>query len=208
MAINACAARPAGADKLKALDFDVQAVQVVEGGKHVWRVIGSHWGKLGKDGYVRWVDANGKTHALTRAQKRMTFQRWINMHGGRASAVKMLRKRNGDTVLYWEEAVSYARAKGVVLCPELKSRAFALYDGPAQYMAWVCKRYDYPLWSMALLSMWGPNLKCARMRKAGGQFALIFGRFRLSARGKNKIAGWSVKPNQIWGPASAKAWLR
>ncbi len=36
----------------------------------------------------------------------------------------------------------------------------------------------------------------------------IFGRFRPQAREGNQVAGWAVKPSQIWGPVIARRWIR
>lgn len=199
---------PAGADHVMALDFNMQTVVLTfPGGSRRLVAIGAHWPKVGQNGYDRYKDKAGRVHKLTAAQKRLTIQQWVDHHGGTHHALQMLRRRNGDQFLTWEEAVRFASKHGVVLTPELKSRAFA-NRLLASEMVSTCKKYDYPLWSMALLSMKDAQGKAAAIIGAGGHFSLIFGRFTSQARGTNKIARWSVKPSQIWGPATAKRWIR
>jgi len=206
--IRLCANRPAGADKLKALDWNMQTVVVMVPGRGLQVVpMSGHWPQLGKNGYKRCRQRTGGVRRLTRAERRMTYQEWVDKHDRSLDALKAVRRRNGDRPLTWGEAVQYAVVHGVVLIPELKSRAFARVD-VAEGMRWACEKFDHPFWAMALLNMWGASRKCAAVRAAGGQFALIFGRFRRLARGTNKVKGWSSKPTQIWGPRTAKWWIR
>ncbi len=222
-AIMAVGRKALGSDKIKALDANLQAIKVKLKGIWVWRVVLGHWGVLGRDGYTHWVDSKGKHHALVTprmarkarrsgkkltVQTTMSYQQWINDHGGSEESLHLLRKRNGNTVLTWEAAVTIAKRNGVVLCGELKSRAFATTAALAEYMVAVCRRLDYPCWVMSLLSMWNAQGKCQMFRTAGADFALIFGRFRNQAKGANKIVHWTNKPDQIWGPASARQWLK
>lgn len=195
----------AGPDHVKCLDFNMQVILLVVAGIKRWVAIGAHWPTIGQNGYDRCV-INGHVRKLTRAEKRMTIQAWVTRHGGGIEALHMLRRPNGDHILTWDEAVPYAKAHGVVLTPELKSRKFAT-PAVAKAFVDVCRKHDYPCWTMALLKMKEARGKCSAIVTAGGQFAIIFGNFRSMARGKSKIANWTVAPTQIWGPGSAKRWL-
>jgi hypothetical protein len=206
-AIRATARKPLGPDHVRCLDWDMQTIVVTIGGRRVTIPISGHWKTLGANGYTRWNDGH-RTRRLTRAQKRMTTQAWVDRHGGTIAALHQPRRANGDRYLTWEESVTYAKSHGVILTPELKSLAFALPD-VAQAMVAVCKKHDYPLWAMALLRMKNCRGKCEAIVGAGGQFAVIFGRFRsMAARRPADWANWRHKPTKIWGPARAKAWLR
>jgi hypothetical protein len=204
--IRRTAAKKAGADKVKCEDANVMGVRVRnrKTGKWYWIVILGHWSRPWLNGYRRVRMGNGEVRGFSRT---MTYQQWINKNDGDVRCLKRLMRRNGDRVLTWDQAVAYASKMGVVLTPELKSRAFATIKDLAEHMVFVCKRHNYPLWSMALLKMRDAAGKCELMINAGGHFALIFGKFRSQARGTNKIAGWPVPPTVVWGPVSAKRWL-
>lgn len=196
------------------LDFNLQAIKFKTG----IQPVGAHWAKIGQNGFTHYAQ-DGKLHKLTRRQKRMTIQTWVDNHGGTVKALNMLRKRGGrrtgkrrirainDYPMTWKQAVKFADRCDTVLTPELKSIKFAL-EAVAKDMATVCATYNYPLWPMTLLKMKKAREKCAAFVSQGYEFALIFGKFRSQARGTNKIKGWEHKPTVIWGPASARAWLR
>ncbi len=206
--IDLCSRRPAGADQVAALDYNMQTVEAVDGlGERTVIPVSGHWTSIGRNGYDSCHLESGGLRRLTRAERRMTYQQWVDRHEGTLASLQDLRRRNGDFPMTWEQSVQYAAGKGVVLTPELKSQGFTL-DLVAEDMVRVCREFDYPLWAMALLSMKFADLKCAAIENAGGSFALIFGRFRPQAGGANQVAGWVVKPSQIWGPVIARRWIR
>lgn len=192
------------------LDYNLQIIVFKTG----LTPVGMHWPKVGQNGFTH-CHLKGHQRPLTRAEKRLTVQAWVDRHGGDVRALNSLRKKGGgrkrkainDYPMTWAQAVRFADRCDTVLTPELKSRRFAL-EAVAKGMGAVCKKYDYPLWPMTLLKMVMAKEKCAAFRKQGYEFALIFGKFRSMARGTNKIKSWVYKPTEIWGPASARAWLR
>lgn len=168
-----------------------------------------HWTRLGMNGITH-TDISGTRRKLTLRERRLTYQQWCNRHGRDLEALNSLMKRVGgqwNRVLTWDQAVEYADEVNTIITPELKSRAFAKIAVAAKVVD-VCRKYDYPCWTMALLKMKLCRQKCAAIRFNGGQFAIIFGKFRRMARGANKTAKWTTKPNEIWGPKSARQWLR
>lgn len=206
-AIRSTARVPAGPDHVKCLDFNVQVITIWEDGKKRYIVVGGHWARFWLNGFRIYKGKDGHFHPIPAKQRHWTMQQWVNHYGGNMAALKMLHRKNGDQVLTWGEAVWIADSVDVVLCPELKTPAFR-YRDVCEQMVWACEKFNYPLWSMALLKMRFAREKCAAMISAGGHFSLIFGKFRSQARGTNKVAGWKVKPNEIWGPKSARQWLR
>lgn len=203
--IRLAARRGLGADGVKALDFNMQtvAVSVERNGVARFEVVpvSGHWAQLGRNGYTRCYQ-NGRLRVLTRAEKRLTYQQWVNRHGCTLASLQTLRRRNGDYPLTWGQAVQYAASKGVMLTPELKSPAFARRD-VAEGMIWACKKFDYPLWAMALPTMKFAAQKCAAVVGAGGSFCLIFGRgirgrIRRIATGRRVSKGWTVPPTRFW----------
>lgn len=178
--------------------------------------VSGHWGTLGRDGYTHTFKGRQRgARKLTRAEKRLSYQQWVDRYDGTTADLNAVCKRgwgrrrgHWDHPMTWWQQVTHANRVGTILTPELKSQAFATNPAVAAHMVEVCRRFDYPLWTMALLNMKRAAGKCAQIRRAGGQFALIFGRFRHLARGSSKVAGWPVKPTRIWGPKSARQWLR
>jgi len=192
------------------LDFNVRLIKF-ETGTHP---VGAHNTGVGQNGYTHCQLHGHRMRQLTRAERRLTLQQWVDRHGKNVTALNALRKRGAlsrshpinDYAMTWRQAVKFADRCDTVLCPELKDRRFT-QRAMARYMASVCKELDYPLWPMALLSMWKPAEKCAAFVGQGYEFALIFGKSRYLAYGRNKIKGWRYKPTVIWGPRSARAWL-
>lgn len=195
------------------LDFNLQCV-IIQHPSKVFVPVGAHWDSLKKNGITH-TNIDGKLRKITRAEYRKykTIQAWVDGHGKNVRAINSLHKKGrrrgaaNDYVMTWEQAIKFADRCDTVLTPELKDLAFTL-TGVAKGMADACRKLDYPLWPMTLLKMKKAAEKCAAFRSQGYQFCLIFGKFRSQARGPNKIAKWPHKPTQIWGPRSAKQWLR
>jgi len=192
------------------LDFNVRVIQFRTG----LQIYGAHNTGVGQNGYTHCKLPGKSLRPLTRSEKRLSMQAWVDRHGRNIEALNSLRKRGGgprskpinDYPLTWGQAVRFADRCDTVLCPELKDRRFT-QRAMASEMARVCKALDYPLWPMALLSMWKPDQKCAAFVGQDYEFALIFGKQLYLAYGRNKIAGWKHKPTVIWGPKAARAWL-
>lgn len=209
-AIRATGNQRVGGDGVKAMDFDTRTVMLkLESGGSDHVAIGAHGGTIGKDGWTHYINERGVRVKLTFRQRRMSYQAFINWRGGDRKALHSLRRAKvpGDHPITHYEAMQYAEGEGVVLTPELKSLNFAA-PAVADRLVNNCRKRDYPCWTMALLSMKEADGKCEAIIEAGGHFSLIFGKFRHLARGKNKIASWGVKPTRIWGPITARQWLR
>jgi hypothetical protein len=197
------------------LDFNLQLIRFKTGTQPV----GAHWADLKKDGFTHCHLPGQKLRRITRAEykKYPTLQKWVTGHGGEVRALNALKKRGGgrfgkskainDYPMTWVQAVRFADRCDTVLTPELKSPGFAKKTVAAT-MAQVCRTLDYPLWPMTLLSMAGAEQKVAAFVSQKLQCALIFGTDRWMAKGRNRVKGWRYKPTVIWGPASARAWLR
>lgn len=169
-----------------------------------------HWTRFRMNGFTHWMDKAGHVHPIPKKQLHWTYQQWCNAHGRDIASLNMLVKKVSGVwqhALTWDQAVVIALEHHTVITPELKSQAFGKHPA-ARALVEVCKKHDYPCWAMALLKMKFCRQKCAAVRFYGGGFSIIFGKFRRMARGTNKIAKWTTKPNQIWGPASARQWLR
>lgn len=210
--IRACQHKPAGPDHVKCLDYNTSVVKYRNAqGETKYIIHGAHWSRFRMNGYTLWRDKQGHYHKIKGKQRFWTYQQWVDHYkgaaGGPTQALHMLYRPNGDPVQTWVEAVGYAKRCGVVLTPELKSVLFALNVVAEQFVN-VCKTRDYPCWPMALLKMRRAKEKCHAIIKAGGYFALIFGKFRSQARGENKVRDWPTKPTVIWGPKTARQWLR
>ncbi len=191
-AIRRTSALALGRDGIRAIDMDFSLVDGV--------ALSLHSNTPRRSGYSRYVDPSGHLRKMTRAQARMRASAWG------VAGIQSWRRPNGDRPLTYAAAVRYAVARGVVICAELKSRTFASVQVMSSLVA-DSQRADHPAWFMALLNMKNAKGKSHTVRAAGGQFALIFGRFRSLTR--HPPRNWSTwtKPAQIWGPARAKRWL-
>jgi len=169
-----------------------------------------HWTRFRMNGYTHYRDAHGVVRKIPKRQLGWTYQQWCNHHGRDIAALNMLVKKvrgKWEKALTWEQAVVIAKSHNTIITPELKAQAFKKPSVAARLVD-VCRQHDYPCWAMALLKMKFCREKCAAVVNAGGHFSIIFGKFRRMARGTNKIARWTIKPSRIWGPASARQWLR
>ena len=194
-----------GQDAIRALDMNFQLVprRIPDGhGGYaiVWVAMSMHWAKPGKNGYDRFVGADGQIHMMTRRQRRMTAQEWGY------DGVMTWRRATGERPLTYEEAIAYAAEHGVVITAELKSPRFARAQATLEAMVTACKAVGHPAWFMALITMKDARGKCAAVIAAGGQFALIFGRFRWTRKPKD-WAAWKPKPTRMWGPRRTRRWL-
>jgi hypothetical protein len=169
-----------------------------------------HWTRFRMNGFTHYKGKDGIIRPIPKKQLHWTYQQWCNHHGRDIASLNMLVKRVGgrwQQALTWEQAVEIAIEHNTVITPELKAQAFKLPQVAAKIVD-VCRAHDYPCWAMALLKMKFCRQKCAAVIGQGGHFSIIFGKFRKMARGTNKIRTWVIKPSQIWGPASARQWLR
>lgn len=199
--------------KGRCLDLNLQLVEFATSRGRRYLPVAAHWAKVGQNGYTHvWEDK--KLRTLTRNERRMTLQLWVDRHGGTVRALNALRKRGrkgGPITNYpmtWAQLVPYAAKVGAVMTPELKHPRFS-YHYVAAHMDSVCKANDYPLWPMTLLWMSNARGKCNAFRARGLHFAIIFGNRKHLAYGRNPLTSWRAdrRPTRIWGPPAARSWL-
>lgn len=89
---------------------------------------------------------------------------------------------------------------GVTITAELKSKAFGLELGPAAHLVATARHYGHPPYFMALYrSMPYCREKCAHVVRAGGAFAVIFGRYPEHRTAfAQAVKSWPVKPTRVW----------
>lgn len=155
-----------------------------------------HWPTPARNGYTRVVDTHtGKTRRMTLRERRRPAGKWG------VDGIRRWRRPNGEYPITYEEAITYGSKIGACCIGEMKSRAFAEPKVAAMAVA-AAKKHDHPAWFKTLYNMKYPQAKTAAVRLAGGQMALIFGRFvkGRAARvrvGRRFTAKWKVKPH-IW----------
>lgn len=190
------------------LDFNMTALTFnTHTGRHYLPVAG-HWPNVGQNGWTH-TNIGGGIRPLTKAEKHMSLQSWVNSHGGNIHALNSLLKHAGrhewDYAMTWGQAVPFAADHNTILTPELKSQAFRFFT-LAKHMASVCREHDYPFWAMALVNMKYAREKCAAVVAAGGSFALIYGHNRRLALKPPAGWPWTPKPTRNWGPVWARRW--
>jgi hypothetical protein len=204
-AIRATGRLKGGADGLKCMDFDMRCIFMDVAGKRTGVAIGAHNDSLNKEGWTHYKKGN-RIIPIPKSQRNMTIQKWVDTHGRNKAGLQLLRRTNGDYPLTHWDAMDYAKEKGVVLCPELKSIAFAI-PAVARRVVFQCRRADYPCWTMRLVWMSHAEEVCQAVINEGGQHAIIFGNKGHLANGPNLIKDWDPKPTRVWGPPAAVKWL-
>lgn len=152
-----------------------------------------HWRDPGKNNF-RYILDGGRVRPMTRAELRRT--RWT------AEQVRRWRRgpsRTSAAPRTYAAMVRHAVAKDVVICAELKSPAFRRRV-PAQTLVAAAKRAGHPPWYMALYgSMPYCRGKCKAVVNAGGEFAVIFGRYQHHRTYfRRAVRSWRVKPTRVW----------
>lgn len=156
-----------------------------------------HWTTAARNGYTRVVDKRtGHVRPMTKFERHAPGSWWGK------SGIKRWRRPNGEHPLTYDEAVAFAVKHHVVIIGELKSRLFAQQKWANKVVA-IAKKHDHPAWFKGLFNMKFPGGKAKAIRAAGGQFALIFGKFvkgrkaRLAA-GRRTTKKWVKQPTRIW----------
>lgn len=184
-----------GRDGIRAVDVNLQWYwhrgQVGISGE----AFAGHYAAPGRNNWRSIVDGD-RIRPMTRAELRKT--NWA------AEDVHRWRRRVGEG---WEQPATYrqmaaaAIAHGVRIIAELKDPAFAL-DVVAHYIVAEAAAAGHPPWFMALFgSMKKCREKCSAIRRAGGQFLVIFGRASLTRRWRPvfrvRVRTWAIKPNAV-----------
>lgn len=177
-AILRTAKQPLGADGIRAMDANVQVVTAwvkhpVTGKRYLRKVAYlMHWTKPVPNGFTRVVDKKtGRIRAMTRLERTKPLSWWG------PEGVDRWRRPNGERPLRYSEAVALAAKHGVVIVAELKSRLFVNADF-MRSMVDAARRANHPAWFMALNQMWNVRGKALATAHAGGQFLVIFGKWR------------------------------
>lgn len=185
-AINIVAKRPLGVDAVRAIDMNFQW-----GGGRAWNV---HWKSPAMNNYRYVIDLHtGKVRRMTLAELGRPIHKW---HDGAMRWRRGPHKGSARPHTYAEVA-AYAKLKGVLVCAEIKSRAFGR-QAAAEYLVKAARDAGHPPWFMALLHMRGARAKAMAIHNAGGQFALIFGRYRIVK--PLDWPEWKKYVSAIWGP--------
>lgn len=184
-AINAVAKRPLGADAVRAIDMNFQW-----GGREAWNI---HWAIPIMNNYRFVVDQHtGKIRRMTLRELHRPVGKWSD------GAARWRRGRTNVRPHTYAEIIAHAKPKGVLVTAEIKSRAFGRLDA-AHHVVEAARAADYPPWFMSLLHMAGARQKAEAISEAGGQFALIFGGYRIVK--PRDWAQWSKHVSAIWGRA-------
>lgn len=162
---------------------------------------GLHWADAIKNGY-RWiVDVRTKrVRRMTKAELHRSLSKWST-----AGVMRWRRgpSKNSARPRMYSELCAYVRKHGGTIVGELKSLAFGTYGWIMEQLVATAKRHGHAPWFKALATMRLAAAKCAHTVRAGGQFALIFGkaikgRAARLTRGRAITAHWSVPPTRIW----------
>jgi len=195
IALDQVAARPPGPDGINAIDCNFQWFWndpkiPAEGGE----AFALHYAAPGRNNFTYINAGNGRVREMTRAELRR--RKW------RPEQVR--RWRRGPTLdsaspKTYRQMAAHAVEVGATITGELKSPAFRRHI-PARHVVTAAKQAGHPPWFMALYgSMPFASGKCAAIIGAGGEFAVIFGRYQsLRAGFRKAVKTWPVKPTQVW----------
>jgi hypothetical protein len=157
-----------------------------------------HWTTPKRNNY-RWIlERNGKCRRMTRTELNQPVSRWKD-----AEVARWRRTRNphSERPNGYGGLVRLAVQNRVIIAAELKSPDFAR-DVAARYLVNAARAAGHPAWFMALINMKNCRGKCEAIERNGGQFAVIFGRFRrLARKPPADWSDWNPKPTRLWGPA-------
>ena len=182
-----------GPDGVRAVDVNFQLVDGTP--------VAIHWSTPGRNGYDRFINDAGVEQDMTPEQRRRPAEKW-GLRG-----VLSWRRPNGDRPLTYAEAVELAVNLDVVICAELKSPGFADVN-VMRGMVDAARAAGHPPWFMALLKMKNAKGKAISTARAGGSFALIFGKFRSTT--KRPPADWDEWRHavaRVWGPPNTRKWV-
>ena len=184
-AINKVAKLPLGEDAVRAIDMNFQW-----DGRRAWNI---HWASPLMNNYRFVIDAKiGKVRRMTFRELRRPVWKWAD---GAYRWRRGPRKTSARPHTY-AAVVRYAKPRGVLVTAEIKTRTFGT-AAAARYLVESARRADVPPWFMALLHMAKARQKAEAISAAGGQFALIFGRYRIVK--PRDWAQWSKHVSAIWG---------
>lgn len=166
--------------------------------EHEGTNLAAHYAFPWLNGYRWWrgPDGEGKRVKVPVRRRHWSYDRWGELG-------LTLERANGERTLTLNGALKLCAEDGAVPIKETKSRAFARQDRPWQLLKRDCERWDVPLWSKALVTMWGFKGKVERAASNGVPLAAIYGkglrgRARRVARTLRISRGWRVKPFRTW----------
>lgn len=158
-----------------------------------------HGRTAASNGYGYIVGTDGKVRRMTHEEQHRDLDHW--------SAGQVRRWRRGKAKksahpVTLRGALRFLHLHGGTGVIELKSRAFRIW-WVAEQAVNACKAEGHPPWFKALSNMAYAAEKCAAIREAHGEFALIFGkhvkgRVARVVTGRAITRSWPVKPNAIW----------
>ena len=164
-AIKLVSQMKAGGDGKKAIDMNF-----VWGQHKAWCL---HWNTPYMNNYYFYLDPGAKrARRMKTKELRRPVQQWTDVQIARW---RRSPNPNSAKPASYATCVRYAHSKGVIVVAELKSAAFATEEA-ASYMVRNAKKSQHPAYFMALLQMKNCRGKAEAIHKAGGEFAVIFGR--------------------------------
>lgn len=158
-----------------------------------------HYPDPARNGYRYIQDARtGRTRPMTNKELHRT--EWTV-----AGTLRWRKSRNRGAARphTYAEMLAYVKRHGGTVVGELKSQAFAVYGWIMDQLVATARVHNHAPWFKALFNMRRVAGKCAATVRAGGQFALIFGKFVRGraarvARGQRITAQWTIPPTRIW----------
>jgi hypothetical protein len=157
-----------------------------------------HWPEGPRLNHYDWIWTGRRTRFLRREIRRPMTQVELSRNVGLWSDAAISRWRRGArggprpaTVLKRQRQ---AKRRAVIICWELKSRAYA-HDDVAERIVEDVNASGHPAFYMALVTMYGWREKARAIQKAGGQFALL----AHGAPRPSDLENWRPFLSAIWG---------
>lgn len=191
-AIKQTAKLPKGRDGGKFIDYNFQVC--ADG------VVGLHWGTARKNGYKYIIVKKGKRRAMTKAELDRPVYKWklADIKKWRQTPKRGVRLQTRVRPRDFLEVITFAKKKGVIVTPELKSNRFKR-PAIARKMKTQVDSIGAVVFPMTLVTMsnWGPKLKA--FHEAGFQVALLTHGHKVP----NNLPKWAPYIDAYWGANSA-----
>lgn len=186
-----------GPDGIRAIDNNIQWFwrKRKKGSPRSGEAFALHWRNPARNNFPYIVDEQtGRVRPMTPAELRRTDWQPSEVHRWRRGKSKHSAKPRT-----YKAMARRAAKLGVVICGELKTPAFRRKI-PAQHVVNAAISVGHPPWFMALFrSMPYCRGKCKAIIRAGGQFAVIFGRYQhYRSKFHKAVKRWPVQPTRVW----------
>ncbi|MCW2758046.1 MAG: hypothetical protein JWO46_1792 [Nocardioidaceae bacterium] len=180
-----------GPDGLRCIDQNYQVTRDLE-------PVCMHWARPRQNNYRYILNPGAKrARKMTVREANRPVSRWTLSDVRRWRRTAAADSARPHT---YAELAAYAVKHGVTICAEMKSGKFARDDVAARFVA-SAKAVGHAPWGMALYgSMARCAGKCRAVIDAGGEFAVIYGRYRKRFQPvfKRTRRTWLVQPTRVW----------